>query len=470
MARGADEGARATIVYGVEERPPLGRAVVYGFQHIFAMILGSITGAVVIGATIGLDTAQIGRFIGYINLAVGIATIAQVGIGVRLPVIQGATSGHLPAYLALGTAGVALFDDAAVTMQYLMGALLVGALVEAALGGFNLVRRIRRAVSPITVGIVIMMVGLGLWPIVNDFIGGAWHIAIAVFILVIVFSFAFGVMVKTMALFLAVVVGYGTAALGTWLGWFPSGHALFVDFQAIAEAPWLAPPGLLPWGTPRFDLGFILAMTIPYVAAAFESLGDYVAVANASEVETPPVKRLSRGILVEGCGSALSSILGGTATSTFSQNVGVVRLTGVASRFVCIVAGVLLIALGLFGKLGAILGAVPEVVLGAVYLVAFGILVMTGLRLVLKAQVTTSRNEAIIGTALLLGLSLPAYMRAHAIELPDFPSVQVFANVFLATPMMISGVWVLLLDNILPGSDEERGMIGWLTDEGERAC
>lgn len=452
------------IVYGVEERPPPARSVVYAFQHIFAMIVGSITGAVVIGTTIGLSDAQIGRLVGIINVAVGIATILQVQWGVRLPIIQGSTSGHLPAYLALGSVGVALFKDPTLTMQYIMGALLVGALLETGLGLARFVGRVRRFVSPITVGIVIMMVGLGLWPLVNDFIGGAWHVGIGVFVLVLFFSFAFGKMVRTMAVFLAVIVGYSVAALGTWLGYFPQGNALHVDFGAIADAPWLALPQLFPWGPPRFNWGFILAMTIPYFATMFESLGDYIAVAQSSEVETPGPKRLSRGIAVEGIASAISSLLGGTATSSFSQNVGVVRLTGVASRFVCLLAGVILIALGAFGKLGATLGAVPRTILGAVYLVVFGILVMTGLRLVLKADVTTSRNEAIIGTSLLLGLALPAYMRDNPLEFGP-PSMQVLLNVLLATPMMVSGVWALILDNVIKGSDKERGLEGWLDAE-----
>jgi nucleobase transporter 1/2 len=461
----SDAQGEGHVVYGVDERPPMGRSVVYAFQHIFAMIVGSITGAVVIGTTVGLDEAQIGMLIGIINVAVGIATIAQVGFGVRLPIIQGSTSGHLPAYLALGSVGVSLFHDPTLTMQYLVGALLVGALLEATLGALNFLKYLRRVISPITVGLVVMMVGLGLWPVVNDFIGGAWHVAILVFILVLVFSFAFGVTVRTMAVFLAVIVGYGGAALGTFLGFFPPGSILHVPFQTIVEAPWVQLPLPMPWGPPLFNWGFILAMTIPYFATAFESLGDYIAVSASSVGKTPPVKRLSRGIMMEGAASALSAFLGGTATSSFSQNVGVVRLTGVASRFVCMLAGAILIALGLFGKLGAILGVIPQVVLGAVYLVVFGILVMTGLRVVLKANVTTSRNEAIIGTSLLLGLSLPAYMRENPLELDGWTSAQVFLNVFLATPMMVAGVWALVLDNVIPGTDEERGLTDWLGAE-----
>lgn len=455
-------GDRSHIVYGIDERPPPVRSTVYAFQHIFAMIVGSITGAVVIGSTIGLSDAQIGQLVGIINFAVGLATIAQVGFGVKLPVIQGSTSGHLPAYLALGSVGVALFEDATLTMQYLVGALLVGAVLELAVGALGFVRYIRRFVSPITVGIVIMMVGLGLWPIVNDFVGDAWHVGIVVFVLVIVLSFAFGRWVRTMAVFGAVVVGYAAAAVGTWVGWFGPDHSLNVDFSVIADAPWLSLPRPMPWGAPRFNVGFILAMTIPYFATVFESLGDYLAVAKSSEVDIPEPKRLSRGIAVEGAASSLSAFLGGTASSSFSQNVGVVRLTGVASRFVCILAGVFLVALGLFGKLGAALGAVPRVILGAVYLVVFGILVMTGLRLVLRAQILTPRNETVIGTSLLLGLAMPAYFRDNSLELGGPTGVDVFLNTFLATPMMVAGVWALLLDNLIPGSDRERGLEGWL--------
>jgi solute carrier family 23 (nucleobase transporter), member 1 len=455
------EETRQAIIYGVEERPPLGRSVIYGFQHIFAMILGSITGAVVIGTTVGLTPEQIGLLVGYINVAVGIATILQVQFGVRLPIVQGSTSGHLPAYLALGSVGVAMFADPMLTMQYLGGALLVGALLEAAFGMSNGLRHIFRWVSPMTIGIVIMMVGLGLFPVVVNFIDGAWGYALGVIALVLIGSFALGRTAKTMALFGAVVVAYAIAMAGTAAGLFGDGHALFVDFATIAEASWVQTPELFPWGWPKFNIGFILAMSIPYVATMFESLGDYLAVAESSEVEQPNTRRLSRGITAEGIASAISASIGGTATSSFSQNVGVVRLTGVASRFVCLVAGALLIALGMFGKLGTVLGVIPEVILGSVYLVAFGILVMTGLRLVLKVDVRTSRNETIIGSALLLGLAVPSYFRGAPLE-TDSATLDVLANVMLATPMIVGGVWAFVLDNLIPGSDEERGLTDWV--------
>lgn len=449
------------IVYKMEERPGWGRTFIYAIQHIFAMILGSITGGIIIGETVGLDDVQTGNLIAYINIAVGIATVLQVKYGVKLPLIQGSTMGHVPAYLALGAIGVTMFDDPMVTMQYLGGALLVGAFLEALFGGFNLLKYIMKYISPITVGIVIMMVGLGLWSVVADFIGSAWGYAIGIIVLVMIGSFVFGVKAKTMAIFTAVIIAYAVAAAGTYFGFFTEEHPMYVAFDPIIEAQALIVPEPFPWGWPKFNLGFIVAMTIPYIATAFESMGDYIAVSNNLESKEIKPKRISRGILTEGVASMISSCIGGTATSSFSQNVGVVRLTGVASRFVCIVAGLILVAIGVFGKFGVILASIPRVVLGAVYLVAFGILVMTGLRLVLKANVRTSRNETIIGSALLLGLALPYYMEGNPIEFEN-PSLQVFVNVFLATPMMVSGVWVFLLDNFVPGSKKERGMDNWI--------
>jgi len=437
------------IIYGIDDRPPLGRSIIFAFQHIFAMILGSITGGVIIGETVGLSGEQTGQLIGYINLGVGIATILQVTLGVKLPIIQGSTMGHVPAYLALGSIGVSLYSDPTLTMQYLVGALLVGAFLEALFGYLNLMRFFTRFISPITVGIVVMMVGLGLWPVINDFIGDFWPYAFGVIILVLLGSFAFGAVVKSMSLFLAVIVAYGLAITGTLIGWFTQGDALFVNFSPILDSAWVSVPKVFPWGAPKFNPGFILAMTIPYIATALESFGDYLAVAESSEVKTPNVKRISRGIGTEGLASIISAALGGTASSSFSQNVGVVRLSGVSSRYVCIVAGILLILIGIIGKFGVVLGQIPKVILGGVYLTAFGILVMTGLRLVLKAKVTTSRNEMIIGTSLLLGLALPAYMEGNSIEVSN-TSLQIFFNVFLATPMMVSGLWAFLLDNILP--------------------
>ncbi len=455
------DAEKAHLVYGMEDRPPIGKSVVYGFQHIFAMILGSITSAVIIGNTVGLNASQVGLLIGYINIAVGIATIIQVTLGVRLPTLQGSTSGHIPAYLALGSVGVSLYSDPLITMQYLGGALLVGALFQFSIGFFNLLKWVSRWISPLTVGIIIMMIGLGLWPVITKFIGGAWHYAIAIIALIIIFSFSFGVIMRTMALFLAVIISYGIAILGTWMEWFPEKHFLYVNLQTIIDSQWFTLPKVFPWGTPKFNPGFIFAMCIPYLTASLESFGDYMAISKVTNTKTPEVKRVSRGIAAEGIGSVISSLLGATATSTFSQNIGVIRLSGVASRFVCVVAGVILLLMGVIGKLGTFLAEIPQVILGAVYLTAFGILTMTGLELVLKAKINISRNQILIGTSLLLGLSMPSYFINNPIELEN-TSLKVFVNVFLATPMLVSGLWAFILDNILPGTPEERGMDEWL--------
>jgi len=455
------DAEKAHLVYGMEDRPPIGKSVVYGFQHVFAMILGSITSAVIIGNTVGLNASQVGLLIGYINIAVGIATIIQVTLGVRLPTLQGSTSGHIPAYLALGSVGVSLYSDPLITMQYLGGALLVGALFQFLIGFFNVLKWVSRWISPLTVGIIIMMIGLGLWPVITKFIGGAWHYAIAVIVLVIIFSFSFGVVMRTMALFLAVIISYGMAILGTWMEWFPEKHFMYVNLQTVIDSQWFTLPKVFPWGTPKFNPGFILAMCIPYLTASLESFGDYMAISKVTNTKTPELKRVSRGIATEGIGSVISIILGGTATSTFSQNIGVIRLSGVASRYVCVVAGVILLLMGLIGKLGTFLAEIPQVILGAVYLIAFGILTMTGLELVLKAKIDISRNQILIGTSLLLGLSMPSYFIDNPIELEN-TSLKVFVNVLLATPMIVSGLWAFILDNVLPGTPKERGMDEWL--------
>ncbi len=458
----ADTNEHKPLVFEIDERPSIGKSIIYGFQHIFAMILGSITTAVIIGTTVGLDTAQIGILIGYINVAVGIATIIQVTLGIRLPIIQGSTSGHIPAYLALGSLGVSLYADPLITMQYLGGALLIGAVFQFSLGAFNVLKWLSRYISPITVGIIIMMIGLGLWPVITEFIGGAWHYAIVIIGLVIFFSFAFGVITKTMSLFLAVIIAYGIAIAGTWLGWFPDKHFMYVNLRTIAESSWFTMPQIFPWGAPKFNAGFILAMSIPYLTASLESFGDYMALSKVTYTDPPEVKRVSRGIAAEGLGSIISSILGGSATSTFSQNIGVIRLSGVASRFVCVVAGIILLFIGVIGKLGAFMAEIPEVILGAVYLTAFGLLAMTGLELILRAKIDNSRNQIIIGTSLMLGLSLPSYMEENPVELAN-TSLSVFVNVILATPMLVSGLWAFILDNILSASPEDRGMKDWLT-------
>jgi xanthine/uracil permease len=321
-------------------------------------------------------------------------------------------------------------------------------------------RVIRRFLSPLLVGIVIMMVGLGLWPVLNNFIGAGWHIAIAVFVVAVVASFALGKVARTMAVFITVVLWYAVASVGTWQGWFPQGSALHVDFSAIGGAPWFEVTRPFAWGMPKFHVAFALAMLLPFIATMLEITGDFFAVARATEVPLPSVKRIGRGIGTEGVGTLISGVLGGTAVSTFSQNIGLLRLSGVGSRFVCVVAGGVLVVLGLVGKLGAVLGSIPEVIVGAVYLLVFGMLIMTGLHLVMRADLKRPRNEILVGTSLLLGLALPAYMSENPLDIRGSPTAEIFANVFLATPMMVAGIWAALLDNLLPGTPEERGISG----------
>jgi xanthine/uracil permease len=278
-----------------------------------------------------------------------------------------------------------------------------------------------------------------------DFILAGSVIAL-IFVLQIALKNVLGGLLSRGAIFLSIwIVGLGVA-----------GAAGEVDWGLVASKPWLALPRLFPYGGPGFgwELGWaaVAVILVGYFGSMVESLGDYAATC-AVAGETYRVRHMNRGIFAEGLGSAVAAILGGLPCTSYTQNIGIIATTRVASRFVVQVAAGVLILYGLCPKFGALLVAMPRSVLGGVFVIVCGMIAVSGIRLVAAAPATTA-NSLVVGSTLIAAVAVPAYVRsalgdAWLDRLPTLVSLLMTNTVVLA---VVLGVGLnFILNIVLPG-------------------
>jgi nucleobase transporter 1/2 len=462
--------------YGLDDVPrPFGKALGLGLQHVLTMFGATIAVPLLLGPAMEMDTTQIAILISSVFIASGLATIVQVTVGTRLPIVQGVSFAFLGPFFAIIAA-----RPGPAAMQWIAGAILVGAVVEGLVGFSGLFGLIRRYISPITIGPVIALIGLSLFEAAvlqvntitdaegNVVAAGNWWLAILVIAGIFVFSLLLAPRYRFFSLFpilLAVVFTYLVALVLSSAGVITEGSRAYVSFADVGQAPWVrnvvGERGLLfPWGAPSFDVGFVVAVLAAYLASSIESFGDYHAISRLSGVGEPSGRQVSRGIGAEGIGCFLTGLLGGFASTSYTENIGLVGLTKVASRFVVIVGAGALVVLGFVTKIGAVIATIPAPIVGGVYMALFGLIAAVGLSNLMKADMSSQRNLMIAGFILFMGLVVPAYMA----QLPqDWTLLGQDWLTNLARSIGGSGIAVaailgLLLDNLLPGTDVERGL------------
>ena len=271
-------------------------------------------------------------------------------------------------------------------------------------------------------------------------------------------------------IFMAILVVWVLNLILSQAGAYGPKHPGYINLGLVGAAPWFkwsTDSIILPWGPPKFHIGFFFAILAGYLASMIESFGDYHAIAATARAPRPTNEQLNKGIGAEGLGCFITSLLGGFASTSYSENIGLVGITRVASRRVVFMAGIILIALGLISKFGAIISTVPAPLVGGLYCALFGLVAAIGIQQVAKADLHSDRNLLIIGFILFMGLSLPAYMNG----LPPFKvdgaarMRAIFGSglgniiVSLASSgMAVAAILGLILDNWIPGTNKERGV------------
>ncbi len=436
-------------VYRIDQRPGTWwESVLYGWQHTLVDISPFVLPLAVAGA-VGMAAAEKAQFINSCLLAMGLATLIQTTFGNRLPIIQG-PSATLTGTLA--PIGGALGAPA------MWGGAFVGAILESLVGASKILGQLRRLFPAAVSGVVIVAIGLALGQFaVRLAIGDGRPLNFAFATLVIAMIFVLQIALRGVA---GGLLARGAIFLSIWVVGLLGGSLLGeVDWSLVAATPWLGLPRLFPYGGPGFGWEFtaaaILGVAVGYFGSMVESLGDYAATC-AVAGETYRVRHMNRGIFAEGIGSLLSTCLGAIPCTSYTQNVGIIAATGVASRFVVRIAAVILVLYGLCPKFGALLVAMPRPVLGGVFVLVCGMIATSGVRLLAAAKPTTA-NSFVVGTTLVAAVAVPIYTRyalgeAWLDQLPALARLLLTNTVVLA---VVLGVGLNLLLNIVLGGSEE---------------
>ncbi|EDO33581.1 predicted protein [Nematostella vectensis] len=238
----------------------------------------------------------------------------------------------------------------------------------------------------------------------------------------------------------------------------------------LRESNWFWFPYPGQWGTPTVSAAGVFGMLAGVLASMIESVGDYYACARLSGAPPPPKHAINRGIGVEGIGCLITGLWGsGNGTTSYSQNIGAIGITKVGSLRVIQYAGLILVVLGVVGKIGALFTIIPDPFVGGVFMVMFGMVAAVGISNLQFINLNSSRNLFIIGVSLMLGFALPWYLNKHPETIATgSQGIDQIVTVLLKTSMAVGGITGLILDNALPGTPEERGILLWrkIVNEG----
>jgi uracil-xanthine permease len=474
-----DEEQSGSILYPLDSRPPLPRAIVLGGQHVLTMFGATVSVPLLFQEPLAMSPTELAILISSVMICSGIATTLQVTIGSRLPIIQGVSFSFLAAFFACIAYAKAHpiegVSQGALSMRYIAGSIIAGSLVEIVIGYSGLMGKLRNIVTPVVIGPVIMLIGLALFEHGAPKAGTHWPVGGATIFLVALFSLVLAHkhrIFRVLPVLLA-VVGVWSVCIALSLGgvWQP-GHPAFVDFSGVGATPWLRlnllwgeHPVLFPWGTPMFEVGLIVAALAGYLASMVESFGDYHGCAAMAEAPPPSDKQISRGIGSEGLGCLSTGLLGGFSSTSYSENIALIGLTRVASRYVVQVAAFVLLGLGLMSKFGAVVATIPGPLVGGLYCALFGLIAAVGIQQLSKADLYSQRTLFIAGFSLFMGLSVPKWFAGsiygNGTTVVTEALGGTFASVIISlgsTGMGVAAILGLLMDNLIPGTPKERGI------------
>jgi nucleobase transporter 1/2 len=455
--------AKKNLVYGIEDRPPFPILVLAGAQHVLTLFGATTLVPLICGPAMGMTTAQVGAFIGCVYFAMGIATLIQTHpkLGTGLPIVQGSSFSFIPPIMTIIGAYKAMGPD--VVMQYVGGALIAGGLVLGLLGYTRIIGRIRKYITPVVIGPTIMAIGFTLAPTAIQ--GNAAHYwPIALLVVVLVFFFSLCSKNKFFNIFAvlgSIIIAYLVCLVLSLTGVFPSGHAAYINLQGVADAPWFRFKLFMPWGAPKFSGLAIGAIAAGFFCCMIESIGDYHNCTFAAGVDDPTPQQINQGLGAEGVCCAISGLLGSVGTTSYTENIGLIALTGVASRYVVRAGAVILIILSLCAKLGALIATMPSPIIGGAYITLFGTIGALGIQNLMRADMGSQRNVLIVGFSFLMCLGVPGWVETQqTLFTGSFLGSTVGGMVWaiMKTPMAVAGVCAAICDNIIPGTDEERGI------------
>ncbi|MGB0661221.1 MAG: uracil-xanthine permease family protein [Mangrovicoccus sp.] len=440
----------STLIYGLDDVPPPGPSLLAAFQHILASVVGIVTPTLIIGGVLGLGDLipyliAMAFFVSGVSTFIQCKTIGPIGSG--LLSLQGTSFAFLGSLLAAGFAVKGAGGTPEDILAMLFGLCLAGCVVEIVLSQF--VHKLDKIITPTVTGIVITVIGLSLVKVgFTDFAGGVGSgenlglpinllMGSVVVVTILALTFYGSPMLRISAIMIGLFAGFVLAVI---LGQ--------VNFSSFGNAPTFAVPMPLKYGL-DFDIFLFLPIAFIYLVTAIETSGDLTAnsVIAGQPVEGPVyMKRIKGGILGDGINSGIAALFNTFPNTTFSQNNGVIQMTGVASRHIGLWIAGLLIIFGFMPIIGSAFLLLPKPVLGGATLVLFGTIAVAGIR-ILATQEMDRRKVYIMAVSFGLGLGVTL--------VPDATQhMPTFLKQVVATPITLAGLSAIVLTLVLPEEHE----------------
>lgn len=393
-----------------DERLPLGKTLIFGLQHILTMYGGVVAVPLIVGGAAGMSTQEVGLLVAAALFVSGAATMLQAwGIpffGSRLPLVQGIS------FAAVSTMTAVVSTDGGI--QAVFGSVIVA-------GFFGLViapvfSKVIKYFPPVVTGTIITVVGISLLPVAIRWLmgnnpqdpgyGSVPFILMGAFTLAVTLICSRIQVLSRLAVLIGIVVGSVCAI--------PFGMA---DFSGVLNGSIFALPEPLAFGLPTFQAGAIISMVIVMLVIMTETTADILAVGEIVGTKVDS-KRVADGLRADMLATTLAPVFNTFPATAFAQNVGVIAMTGIKSRFVVVAGGAMLVVLGLLPVLGRVIASVPYPVLGGVGVVLFGSVAASGIRTLTNIDWTKNSNQLIVATAIAMGV-IPIAMPTFYEHFPE---------------------------------------------------
>src|SRR5689334_6850329 len=394
-----------SVKHPVDQVLPIPKLAVYGIQHVLAFYAGAVVVPILLASAIGLTTEELIHLINADLFTCGIASIIQsVGfwkVGVRLPLLQGVTFTAVSPMIAIAMANGGGTEG----LLYIYGSVIIAGLFTFFIAPYF--AKLIRFFPPVVTGSVITIIGLALLPVAaTDAVGGAANpdptspknlaYAMGTLALIVIIQRVFRGFMATVAVLAGLVIGTAVAA---FLG--------DASFAGVSDSAWLGVTTPFYFGIPKFSIAAIISMIVVMLITAVETTGDVFA---TGEIVDKRVGRkdIAAALRADGLATTIGGVFNSFPYTCFAENVGLVRLTQIKSRWVVATAGGFMILVGLIPKAGAIVAGIPSPVLGGAALAMFATVAVVGIQTLGKVDFNDHRNVVIVATSLGLALLVTA--------------------------------------------------------------
>ena len=484
-------------VHPVDQNLPLGKLSALGLQHVLVMYAGAVAVPLIVGRALKLSPDEVALLISADLFCCGIATLIQsMGVtqwfGIRLPVMMGVTFASVAPMVSIANA-----NPGQAGAQLLFGAIIGAGIISILIA--PMVSRMLRFFPPVVTGTIIAVIGISLmrvginWIFGNPFgptapnvvdpahlkwladvtspgsatpplpkglsivpsvpnpkyadLSGVGIAALVLVSILLIVKYAKG-FIANISVLLGITIG---GVVATLMG--------IMTFEKVGKAAWFDLVLPFHFGMPQFDPILILTMTLIMVVVMIESTGMFLALGEMTDRKISQ-QDLAKGLRTDGLGTLIGGIFNTFPYTSFSQNVGLVAVTGVKSRYVCVAGGVILIVLGLLPKMAALVESLPTVVLGGAGLVMFGMVAATGIRILSGVDFKTNRHNAMI-VAVAIGIGIGIGIGMTPLIAPNFKQWMPHAlHSLIESGILLASITAVLLNLFLNGAKhDEAAMI-----------